>query len=193
MKTTLYFIRHGEKDLTKKDKPLSDIGRRQAEKTGRYLSSFPIEKILASPSLRTRQTAEIINTFLRVPIVEEKSLRERIEMVNTAELLDAFLELWHKASQQRYWKPPIGNSSYQTGKRMERTVEKIKKVRHVVLVSHGGAISDFLRNIFSAELTATEKWFYDIAIHECSVTILHYDHDTDAFTLQCVNEELHLM
>ncbi|MBI5405523.1 histidine phosphatase family protein [Candidatus Kaiserbacteria bacterium] len=78
-----YFIRHGETVLNAKhirqgeDGSLSENGRRQAERVGRYLVRFPIERIISSVYPRARETAEIINTHLNMPALYSPLLAER--------------------------------------------------------------------------------------------------------------------
>ncbi len=78
-----YFVRHGETTLDAEhtrqgeNGALSENGRRQAERTGRYLKHFPIKSIIASPYERARETAGIINRHLNVPIVYSPLLVER--------------------------------------------------------------------------------------------------------------------
>ncbi len=78
-----YFIRHGETLLNAEhirqgsDGALSENGRRQSDKVGRYLKRFPINRILSSTYPRARETAEIIAKHLTVPIRYSPLLIER--------------------------------------------------------------------------------------------------------------------
>ncbi len=78
-----YFIRHGETILNAqhirqgKEGALSESGRHQAEKVGRYLKRFPVERIISSTYPRARETATIINTYLKRPIIYSPLLAER--------------------------------------------------------------------------------------------------------------------
>ncbi len=78
-----YFIRHGETILNKEHTRqgaqggLTEAGKRQAEATGEFLSHFHIEKIIASPFERTKETAEAINRSLKVDIIYSPLLEER--------------------------------------------------------------------------------------------------------------------
>lgn len=64
----IFFVRHGESEANlqyvfaggKTDTPLTDLGREQARQAGRELKSHKINRIIASPLNRTRETAEII-------------------------------------------------------------------------------------------------------------------------------------
>lgn len=78
-----YFVRHGETVLNAQQVrqgeqgALSENGRAQALRTGKYLAHLPIKRIVASPYERTRETAAIINDQLHVPIVYSRLLAER--------------------------------------------------------------------------------------------------------------------
>lgn len=78
-----YFIRHGETILNAQhirqgeEGVLSEKGRQQAEQVGLYLKQFPIERIISSTYPRARETAEIINTYLKVSIAYSPLLAER--------------------------------------------------------------------------------------------------------------------
>ncbi|MDE2021310.1 MAG: histidine phosphatase family protein, partial [Patescibacteria group bacterium] len=69
-----YFVRHGETILNAKhvhqdqSGGLSENGVRQAERVGKYLTRFHIKRIIASPYDRARETADIINRYLGVPM-----------------------------------------------------------------------------------------------------------------------------
>jgi broad specificity phosphatase PhoE len=78
-----YFVRHGETLLNAEhihqgeDGALSQNGRNQAEKVGRALQGLGITRIIASPYPRARETAEIINAYLNVPIRYSELFVER--------------------------------------------------------------------------------------------------------------------
>ncbi len=78
-----YFVRHGETILNAEhirqgeEGALSKKGREQAEKVGQYLKRFPIERIISSTYPRARETATIVNTHLKVPIIYSPLLAER--------------------------------------------------------------------------------------------------------------------
>lgn len=68
---TFYFVRHGESLLNAQgirqgsEGSLSEIGKAQAVTTGQRLARHKIDIILASPYLRTKETAAIINEQLK--------------------------------------------------------------------------------------------------------------------------------
>ncbi len=65
--TTLVLVRHGETDWNREgrimgtaDIPLNEAGRSQARAAGAFVASFKPDRIVASPLLRARQTAETV-------------------------------------------------------------------------------------------------------------------------------------
>jgi broad specificity phosphatase PhoE len=78
-----YFIRHGETILNAKhikqgpEGGLAESGKQQAAKVGERLAPLHIQKIISSPYERARETAEIINGYLHVPISYSPLLAER--------------------------------------------------------------------------------------------------------------------
>ena len=71
---TIYFVRHGESEAnnlglsagSEFDTPLTDIGRKQAQKTGQDLKDKNIQLIVSSSQGRAIETAEIIGLALTV-------------------------------------------------------------------------------------------------------------------------------
>lgn len=83
MTTRLYLIRHGATQLTAEDRFsgaanvfLSEEGRAQAERLAYRLADDNVVAVYASPLDRTLETAEIIASPHRVPLVPKDGLRE---------------------------------------------------------------------------------------------------------------------
>jgi probable phosphoglycerate mutase len=83
--TPFWFLRHGETDYNAKglsqgalDISLNDNGRAQAALAGPLLAGKGIAGIVSSPMVRTRETTEIVNNVLGLPVTFEPELREVI-------------------------------------------------------------------------------------------------------------------
>ncbi|MCB1693603.1 MAG: histidine phosphatase family protein [Pseudomonadales bacterium] len=79
----LYFVRHGQTEWNairrmqgQWNSDLSPLGREQARVNGELLAGLGIETIFASPLDRTRQTAEIINGYLGLPVTYDERIME---------------------------------------------------------------------------------------------------------------------
>lgn len=78
-----YFVRHGETLLNAQhirqgeEGDLSPRGREQAEQVGRALTQVPVQRMISSPYPRAKETATIINVYLKIPITYSPLLVER--------------------------------------------------------------------------------------------------------------------
>jgi len=61
------------------DRPLSDRGRRQAQRLAGWLAELPtrLERIVSSPIVRADQTAELLAALARIPIAHDERLSTR--------------------------------------------------------------------------------------------------------------------
>lgn len=182
MSKKFYIIRHGDKVRNPGDPPLSELGNLQAQKAAKHLQGLPISRIVASPILRTQQTAKHIADMLGLAYGTNDLLKERVNWGDDPnQTFEDFLSMWTKASQDRHWQPPVGDSSVSAGKRLEKVISDMlsNEDEHVVLVTHGGIITDFLRNAFvNEELNQFISDFestLDENIKECSITIVEAD------------------
>lgn len=195
--TTFYLIRHGQKEEALGNPPLTTLGRQQAKITAKYLKDKEIKKIYASPRKRTIQTASIIAKELSLQITQDERLKERMIWGEHAKVsFEEFLKEWIKTDLNRNFKPRFGDSSVETGKRIESLVNEISlnTSSNVLLVSHGGAIADFLRNNFpDSKLPIVRYKEHDamfLKIFECSITIV--EKKEDKFLLKQVGLTDHL-
>lgn len=74
----IYLIRHGRQNssLCNVDVPLAEEGKKQAELLGPRLAGYGIQKIYHSTLIRARETAQILNEFLQIPIQELPFIQE---------------------------------------------------------------------------------------------------------------------
>lgn len=197
----LYLIRHGLKEKTDHDPALTAEGHLQAQRTGQYLQQFPIQRILASPMLRTQQTAGYISQALALPIETDARLKERMDFGEYDGTRAQFFAEWVESTNDRLYTPQAGESSFNTGKRIEHLVDELfaaesknQGKRHIALVTHGGAIADFLRNVFEQEHLAPLMYDFpngrDYFIGECSVT--EVERHESGFTLHNLHCLTHL-
>ncbi|HEU4677643.1 MAG TPA: histidine phosphatase family protein [Candidatus Paceibacterota bacterium] len=78
----VYFVRHGERAdnsdsiFASRDIPITELGKRQAGLLAERFASIPIDAIYASPYVRTRETAEIINAVKKTGIRYDARIEE---------------------------------------------------------------------------------------------------------------------
>lgn len=80
----LLLTRHGQTDWNVAGKvqgttdiELNEIGKKQAEETGKKLLNYDIDIIISSPLKRAKKTAEIIRENRNIPILLDDGLKER--------------------------------------------------------------------------------------------------------------------
>lgn len=193
----IYLIRHGDKEKTPGDPPLSPLGRQQAQQTSLYLKKVPKIKVYASPLRRTIETAQYIAEHHSEQIIVDQRLRERMNWGDiSGQSFEEFLKIWDKTQRDRLYSPENGDSSYEAGQRMELFIHEAVEVYpniDLAVVAHGGIISDFLLNIFEDVITrqfSSQISHNNVKIPECSVTIVTYD--KNQFSLLCLAESAHL-
>jgi len=178
---TFYLIRHGQKQPLPGEPGLTELGHQQAATTAKFISQLPVNKIFSSPSRRTLQTAEYISLATKLPIQVDALLRERANWGDDPQQsFTQFLDMWGESTQNRNYIPLVGDSSTQAGQRLEQMVDLIRHDdsmhEQIVLVTHGGVIGDFLRNLFGDDklggflkaLRQHKSGDYEVC--ECSIT-----------------------
>ena len=181
--TTIYLVRHGDKVRESGDVPLTPLGKNEAEKTGKFFLDKNIDLILSSPQKRALQTAEIIQKVLKTPPLKVNDLlKERINFGDVSNQgYTQFLEMVEKSSVKRDWVLPNGETSLSCGRRLESVIPIVAlgAFRNIIIATHGGIITDFLRNAFSMEKLNEKIPAFNLkretAIKTCSITKLELD------------------
>lgn len=149
----IFVIRHGITELNKQKKVNGEIDEPLAvegiEQTKAAIPALPksITHIYTSPLLRTRQTAEIISTMLKIPILATGELTE-IRMGSLAgkawEEMEGGLDLKKKHRSIRFdYHHYGGERAKEVKKRVISCLKKIKakhQYNEVLIVTHGGII-----------------------------------------------------
>jgi broad specificity phosphatase PhoE len=192
----IYLLRHGTRVNQQEDSLLSDMGKKQAELTAEFLKGKGIHEVYVSPLQRTRQTAAIINRKLQLKIMLDDRLKERLLYGDIPNIsFEEFLKEWDKTSMDRKYRPLVGDSAVMSGNRIKSLLDDVAdNDRKILVVTHGGIIGDFLRNMFPAQLlplqTSLDGSIQYVQIEECSITVVQ-KHGADYF-LKEVNSTNHL-
>jgi broad specificity phosphatase PhoE len=97
------------------------------------------------------------------------------------EPLEAFLAAWWRATRDREWRPPSGDSSAEAGARFLEVIAELATSHagaEVALVSHGGATTDALRDLLGDdELRARAPRLLDDGVPPCAITDLEWRDD----------------
>ncbi|MDQ8022089.1 MAG: histidine phosphatase family protein [Moraxellaceae bacterium] len=147
----LYLARHGQTALNREqrfqgslDEPLDETGFAQALLLEERLPA-DISRIVSSPLLRARQTAESVAGARGLPVHVVEAFRERhygvFEGLNRQELETQHGELWRRGVV-RLWDeaPPGGETMREVRIRVEQGLHRLQREQEgevVLLVAHG--------------------------------------------------------
>lgn len=199
MKTTFFLVRHALKEKRIGDVPITSEGVVQAKSTALRLANVPVTKIIASPLQRAIDTAAHIAHQTNVTVTEDQRLRERTNWGDLPEqTFEEFIAMWDRCTIDPNYLPPVGDSSKQAGQRLASFLAELTTVEppdsRIVIVTHGGLITDFLVNTFPEhELNVWHPDFMAMQsqlIPECSITTLI--HENGKYTIQDFASVTHL-
>ncbi|MEO0436780.1 MAG: histidine phosphatase family protein [Pseudomonadota bacterium] len=187
----LILIRHGEPDLSHgtEDPPLSTRGRRQASETAGRLALEPIDRIITSPLLRARQTADALasRTKLEVEVAEGVAEVDRwgASYVSVEALRRQGGQPW-----ANFLADPVGTLGGDEQLFRREVTSALQDIAHstrgrTAVATHGLPI-----NLILAELLGL-KGLTNFAPHHASVTRLHIGLGGKMSVLS-VNEVTHL-
>lgn len=201
MKTTLIFVRHGQSRANLErvfaghtDIPLTELGKRQAERTADFLREYPIEKIYASDLLRAMQTAEPTAQIKGLEILPRRELREIFagdwEGVSYEELMRRFPEsygTWRTDCGRAH--PENGESVVDLSKRIYREVDRIaaeNRGKCVAIFTHATPIRLLRAKWEGYPPTELSKVMF---CSNASVSVVEYGEDGGTNVLLCGYDE----
>ncbi len=150
--STLILVRHGESEGNRDrvftqspEVPITERGKRQAEAAARWIKErFRPQRLVCSPYLRARQTANILAQQLSLPVEENAAFREQSFGVFAGRPYEALLTdaAYHNGPRWA-WRPRGGESLEDVAARVVPAVLDLSAQalgQEVVLVSHGGVM-----------------------------------------------------
>lgn len=161
----LYVARHGEtawnaenKICGRTDIPLNERGMEQAVVLAERMADVHIDRIIASPMIRARQTAEAVAEKQGLPITfDERLIEQNFGIYEGKDRKDPDYLANKRMFAYRY---PGGESQMDVAHRIYGFIEELKKKypdEHVLLVCHGGVCRS-VRTYF--ENMTNEEYFY---------------------------------
>ncbi|MFE6056128.1 bifunctional RNase H/acid phosphatase [Kitasatospora sp. NPDC056446] len=203
--TTFVLLRHGETPLTPEkrfsgsggtDPELSDKGRWQAERAAEALAARgSVQAVVASPMLRTRQTAETVAARLGLEVRYEDGLREvdfgdweGLTFAEVQERHPADLTAWLGSAKAK----PTGSAESFTTLTHRAGVARDKIIaryagKTVLVVSHVSPIKTLVR----LALGAPPDSMYRMELSAASICAVQYYADGNA-SLRLLNDTSHL-
>lgn len=154
--TSICLIRHGETDWNslgklqgRTDISLNNNGILQAKECSQFLKGFQWDAIITSPLKRAKETAEIINNDLSLPLIEMDEFIERsfgdAEGMTIEERLATFPNRNYRGQESRK----------SLNKRIISGINAINQEfvnKKVLLVAHGAVINTILAEFSNGEI-----------------------------------------
>ena len=172
---SFYYLRHGETDWNVEsrlqgqlDVPLNDTGRRQAREAAIPLAGSGLVAIVASPLSRARETAEIVNKTLCLPLRFDAQLMERhfgvLQGLTKLEIdgrIEAGLRTHHGPVEADGYSCPIeGEPLADLDARIVASIAEITAAVDgpVLIVGHGGPYRSLQRRLFNRTQASPNAW-----------------------------------
>jgi broad specificity phosphatase PhoE len=166
--TMAYLVQHGEKERLPGDPGLTEAGREQAIRVGRWLRDQGIRTLYSSPQRRALQTADGIASVTGLAIQTDARLTERLNWEGR-ESYDAFLAQWARTTADRDFVPVGGESSRQAGARLLAFVADLRaSVGPLAAVTHGGVTIELLRTLLGD--AAVPPDLFSAGVPPCAIT-----------------------
>jgi broad specificity phosphatase PhoE len=195
----LYLIRHGRQigRVCNADTGLSEEGILQAELLRDRMKSYEIDALYSSNLLRARQTAEIMNQTLQLPIIIRDEIREISfgdmegksddeNDINFREFKEEQLKLLQDIP---YPGGENGTSVY------ERAMPVMEELAHsgnknIAVVTHGGTIRALLAALIGKN--QAQRFLFAVFLENTGITQLVYRPELNRNYLQRFNDYAHL-
>jgi broad specificity phosphatase PhoE len=167
---TIYLVQHGDKERLPGDPGLTELGKRQAAVTARWLRETGPRAVHSSPLRRARETAEPVGYATGLAVQVDSRLRERLNW-DGAQAFDAFLAEWDRSTKDRNLILSNGESSRSAGERLRLFLAGLSGGSGpVAVVSHGGVTVDLLRNLLGDD--GLPARLVDDGVPPCAITTL---------------------
>lgn len=174
--TEFILLRHGETDWNRElrfqgqvDVPLNAIGHAQAQRLAQRLAAEPVQHLVSSDLLRTRQTAQPILDLAppaRFPaLVTDAMLREQnfghIDGMRVEDIKTRHADVWAGWTRfQSDYVVPGGESTRQFHARVMDAMQRLAAVhtgQTLVVVTHGGVLDMVYRTVHGLGLNGPRQ------------------------------------
>lgn len=171
--TTLHVVRHGQTELTVAcvfsgggvpGPPLNQAGRDEAAAAAEVLAASSAVAVVASPLVRTRETAEVIAARLGVGVETDDQWREcefgEWEGLAGAQVREKFPDEFAAWQGSVTFTPPGGESMDELGRRVADARDKLVarfRDQTVIVVTHSLVLRTLLRVVLDVPPAAMHK------------------------------------
>jgi broad specificity phosphatase PhoE len=142
--------------------PLTSLGELQAHRLGEYLArEADVEVIFSSNLRRAHRTAEIVASYLDLPMTVDEDLREFDEW--EAGWAPDPISMWDPAPSEEGLPPGYERFADRVTAALQRAVERAPSQGSVLIVAHGGTIGTIWRILIGSH--TPRLWAWNAALH----------------------------
>lgn len=176
----LYLIRHGETTLNEKrcyygftDPPLNERGLWQAECLHKSLGEIPFDRVVCSPLLRAKKTAEIVLGDRKNRLVTADELREQNFGIFEGKTYEELKELYPdelNAWNQNFstYRIPEGESFADVRHRVDAFVRELPTGEGTMLLAaHKGTLGHLLASLLGLPLEGYWNFVFEQGAYSC--------------------------
>lgn len=142
LEKVIYIVRHCAAEGQSPHADLTAEGIVQSEKLAEFFEEREIDRVISSPFVRARRTAEPIADGKKIHIEEDSRLAERT--LSTHDFKDWLLKL-EDSFLDVHLKYEGGESSHEAMERVYKVVDELPDRSKTVLVTHGNLMTLLLR------------------------------------------------
>ncbi len=142
----IYYTRHGQTDWNldykiqgRKDIPLNETGRKEAEELRIKIQDIPLDIIYSSPLKRAYETAEIARGNRDIPLLTDNRLAE--EYYGQFEGVSRHNEKYKEQRQHFFCRYPGGEGYLDVAYRVYSLLHELEETcpdKNILIVAHGG-------------------------------------------------------
>lgn len=156
----LYLVRHGRTEANASgrlqgriDLPIDEVGRAQAAAVTSVVSN--VDRVVCSPSLRARQTAEVFGVQ---PEIDDRWLEMDYGDFDGVAMADVPRDMWAEWITNPDFRPPGGESLQEMGDRVFAACDDLleaARTSDIVVVSHATPIKAAMAWALGVDVTIT--------------------------------------
>lgn len=211
MKKVVYFVRHGQSEgnignvFQSVESPLSEVGLKQAEYIANRVSNISFERLIASPVMRAKQTAEIISKKTGKLIEFSDLFVERIKPSNLSgkphsdEQANKLNDEWSRSLFNSNYKAENGENFDEIIKRADLALKYLENLKEekILVVTHGFFLKVLISSVlFGESITGKElgRFVLRAGMANTGLTVLAFDDKLEdpSWRLLTWNDKAHL-
>lgn len=182
-----YFLRHGESlgnDAGilqgRQDYALSARGMEQARQAAQWFADKGIERMLSSPLLRGRQTAELLAAALGVQTIEEHDGLNELDIgvftgLTVEQVRRQYPAAWRRFQRRSWQAVPRAERIASLVRRAESLWRRLEELGHagcqnVLCVTHSGILQWLVKVTFGQR-----RWMPLVPMNNCAISLFTVD------------------